>query len=75
MTTQKTYISQLTPELNPRTIKVKVLRAWCYRKAKMAATHRHFEMIVVDEKVFRFLFVIFFPFKIRILINFSIISL
>ncbi|PWA51521.1 replication protein A 70 kDa DNA-binding subunit D [Artemisia annua] len=50
MTTQKTYISQLTPELNPCTIKVKVLRAWCYREAKMPATHRHFEMIVVDEK-------------------------
>ncbi|PWA38285.1 hypothetical protein CTI12_AA582240 [Artemisia annua] len=50
MTTQKTYISELTSELNPCTIKVKVLRAWCYREAKMPATHRHFEMIVVDEK-------------------------
>ncbi|GKB48608.1 replication protein A 70 kDa DNA-binding subunit D, partial [Tanacetum coccineum] len=29
---------------------VKVLRRWCYREPSMAVTHRHFEMIVLDEK-------------------------
>ncbi|PWA72182.1 hypothetical protein CTI12_AA272840 [Artemisia annua] len=50
MKTPKTYISELTTDLNPCTIKVKVLRAWCYREANMQTTHRHFEMIVADEK-------------------------
>ncbi|PWA94537.1 acyl carrier protein 4 [Artemisia annua] len=50
METPKTYISELTTDLNPCTIKVKVLRAWCYREANMQTTHRHFEMIVADEK-------------------------
>ncbi|PWA99285.1 hypothetical protein CTI12_AA010090 [Artemisia annua] len=50
MKTQKVYIRTLTPELIPCTVNVKVLRTWCYKKANMPVTHRHFEMIVVDEK-------------------------
>ncbi|PWA43149.1 replication protein A 70 kDa DNA-binding subunit D [Artemisia annua] len=49
MSKRKTYISKLTPELNPCTINVKVLRTWCYRATSMPITHRHFEMIVLDE--------------------------
>ncbi|PWA48726.1 replication protein A 70 kDa DNA-binding subunit D [Artemisia annua] len=50
MRSRKAYISELTPELNPCTINVKLLRSWRYREATIPITHRHFEMIVMDEK-------------------------